>query len=214
MEETTKDALVRFRNGIKSKVTLQKYERKLKMSYYQTIYPSKIQLDDNQVIDLTFDDNKNRSLITEVEIGEKALRQGFTTHAFEEVLVMEEVKKDQIGNGMRKHLNKDWDMHVRFLHLHDGFIAIDAEVETNMEYVEHVTKNNWISVLNEVWEIVTEITKKIWIFHKTSGHYVKQVLNYMNIKMNPFKDQTEWKPVVAVVGILALLGLVLYYSKK
>jgi len=37
VEETTKDALVRFRNGIKSKVTLQKYERKLKILVCQTL---------------------------------------------------------------------------------------------------------------------------------------------------------------------------------
>ena len=37
VEETTKDALARFRNGIKSQVTLQKYERKLKILVCHTL---------------------------------------------------------------------------------------------------------------------------------------------------------------------------------
>lgn len=176
------------------------------MSNYQARYPSQIQLANGNIITLNPTDNKERVLITEVTLNEKSLRDTFSHNGFENVLIMEEIKQYQIGSGMRKHLSNDWDMHVRFLKLHQGLIAIDAEVETNMNYLEHITKENWCSVVYEVWEVIKQLTTKIYLFHKKTGLYVTQILRDFSIALSKFKEQTEWKPVVAV-GILAILGL-------
>jgi hypothetical protein len=82
---------------------------------------------------------------------------------------------------MRKHLDDDWDMHVRFFNYHNGLTAIDAEVETSTKYLDHVTRpENWISVIREVWEILKQITNDIRLFHKATGLYVKSVERSFN----------------------------------
>jgi len=176
------------------------------LSNYQTRYPSEIQLTNRQVITLNSNDNKERTLLTEVKVDEKLLRDAFSRNGFESVVIMEEVKQHQIGSGMRKHLSSDWDMHIRFLSLHQGLIAIDAEVETNIDYLEHITTDNWISVIYEIWEVVKQLTNQIYLFHKKTGLYVTQIVKDFSIALSKLKEQTEWKPIVAV-GALALLGL-------
>ena len=184
------------------------------MLNYETKYPSKIQLSDGQTLTLTLQDNKERQLITEVNLKEVQLRNIFSQNGFENIRIMEEIKSNQIGCGMRKHIDKDWDIHVRFLNLHERLVSIDAEVETNMEYVEHVTTENWVSVLSEIWDIIRSITNGIWLFHKKSGQYVRQILENITIKMTKFKNQIEWKPIAAVAGIVLLAGLILHDSTK
>lgn len=176
------------------------------MSNYQTRYPLEVQLTNGQLITLNSNDNKERSLITEVSVNEKSLRDAFSHNGFENVLIMEEVKQHQIGSGMRKHLSNDWDMHIRFLNLHQGLVAIDAEVETNMNYVEHITTDNWISVIYEVWEVIKQLTNQIYLFHKKTGLYVTNVLKDFSIALAKLKEQTEWKPLLGL-GILAVAGI-------
>lgn len=106
-------------------------------------------------------DRKERILITEVDLEEKAVRNLFKKNGFE-IAFPEEKKTGQSGDGMLKSIDNDWDMHVRFFHFHNGMTAIDAEVETSRKYIEHLTKpENWISVLREVWDILKQITDKI-----------------------------------------------------
>ncbi len=75
--------------------------------------------------------------------------------------------------------------------------------------IEHVTKDNWISVIYETWEILKQATDKVYLFHRTTGLYVKNILSDVSIGLTRFNNQIEWKPIVvgAVIGIT--LGLVL-----
>lgn len=157
---------------------------------------------------LSSEDNKNRVLVLETTVEESILREAFSRNGFKETSV-EVVKEYQNGNGMLKHLSYDWDMHIRFLHMHEGLIAIDAEVETSREYIEHVTKENWISVIYEVWAILEQATDKVFLFHKTSGYYVKNILRDVSIGLTKFKNQIEWKPLVIGGMIGVALGLIL-----
>ena len=178
------------------------------MSQYTTRYPHQIELSNGETVILTYQDNKNRILLLETTARESVLRDAFSQKGFKNTSV-EVVKEHQNGDGMLKHLNKDWDMHVRFLHIHEGLIAVDAEVETSREYVEHITKDNWISVIYEVWEIVEQVTSKIFIFHKTSGQYVTNILKDASIGLTKFKNQIEWKPLVVGSILGVTLGLIL-----
>lgn len=181
---------------------------------YQTQYPLEIQLGNGQILRLSNTDNKNRVLITEVKNDEKTLRGVFSKNGFEEILIMEEVKPMQIGNGMRKHLDTCWDMHVRFLRLHDNMIAIDAEIETHIGYVEHATSGNWISVIYEAWIVLKEVTNEIYLFHKPTGQYITHILKDASIGLKKLQNQIEWKPVLAVLGIIVLLGLALRATRE
>lgn len=177
---------------------------------YKTQYPSKIRLQNNQVLALTLTSNRDRVLITEVSSDIKKLRDLFAKHGFEDILLTEIVKPKQIGSGMRKYLDTCWDIHVRFFQLHKDLIAIDAEVETNSNFVEHIMEDSWISVLYEIWVIILEIPGGFYLFHKSSNQYVNEILSYMEITLHKTKEkQTEWKPIVAVLGILVVVAALL-----
>jgi len=175
------------------------------LTNYQTLYPLEIQLINNQIVRLSDADNKGRVLITEVETEVQHLRYAFSKDGFDDVIIMEVVKENQIGNGMRKHINKYWDMHVRFLALHEGLIAIDGEVETNMDYLEHVIADNWISVIYEVWNVVKKVTSEIHLFHKGTGLYVRQILKDTSMELRRFSYLIEWKPIVFGIAVFVIV---------
>ncbi len=124
------------------------------MPPYETEYPSTVTLyNDPNTYNLTLNDNQERVLITETRSNINELRDIFRNEGFNDTTV-EEKKPFQTGQGVLKRISDDWDMHIRFLSLHDGLIAIDGEVETSRKWVEHNTANNWISVIYEITNIL------------------------------------------------------------
>lgn len=172
---------------------------------YETKYPSKILLDNNEIVEISLEDSKQRPLIIEVDIKEEAIRQAFEQHNFSEVLLLEEKKIKQLGNGMRLHLDELWDIHVRLFELHPGHVAIDGEVETHMQYLEHLSKNNWISVLSELLDMMPG-SGKIRLFHKPSGRFVSKILDTMTIQMEKFENQINLKHVLIIIVVALLVG--------
>lgn len=171
------------------------------MVNYEAQYPSSVILYDNQKYSLNFDDNQNRVLITETATSLQDLKSVFAKEGFTETIV-EEKKVNQIAQGLVKRLTTDWDMHVRFLQLHDGSIAIDAEVETSRQYLEHVY-GRWISVIYEVTNILEKYGLQFGIWHKRAQKYVRQILENGNLILDDISGKIEWKPLAigAVVGI-------------
>lgn len=72
---------------------------------------------------------------------------------------------NQISQGLMKHLTVEWDMHVRFIQIHDNSIGIDVEVETSREYLEHLS-GKWVSVIYEVTNILKKHGVTFGIWHK------------------------------------------------
>lgn len=180
---------------------------------YTTQYPGVITLhnDPNQY-SLTLDDNHDRTLITEVKTSPDELRRIFGQEGFAETSI--EIKKPgQIGNGVLKNLTNDWDMHVRFLNIHDGLVAIDGEVETSRKWVEHNTGDNWISVIYEITGILQKYGIQFSIWHKKMKNYVSNIINHIQIQMNPI-GRIEWKDVAIAAGIISLTGLIIWSVKK
>jgi len=177
------------------------------MGNYEAQYPSSVMLYDNQKYSLNFDDNQNRVLITETATSLQELKSIFAKEGFTETIV-EEKKVNQIAQGLVKRLTTDWDMHVRFFQLHEGSIAIDAEVETSRQYLEHLN-GKWISVIYEVTNILKKYELQFGIWHKKAQKYVSQILENGNLILDDISGKIEWKPLAigAVVGIG--LGLLL-----
>lgn len=180
---------------------------------YETKYPSKILLDNDKIIELSLKDAKKRPLLIEVAVKEEVIRDAFEKHGFSEVLLLEEKKTKQIGNGMRIHLDELWDMHVRLFDLHQGYVAIDGEVETHIQYLEHLSKNNWISVISELLNIIPGHPAQIRIFHKPSGRFVRKILDTVTIKMEKFENQINLKHLVIIFVAALLVGWLVYKMK-
>ena len=177
------------------------------MPDYATKYPGTVKLEGGGPrYKLTIDDNRQRVLITETDAGLDQLYRAFGQEGFNET-VLEYKKPLQIKNGLRKALSDDWDMHVRFIRLHDERIAIDGEVETSTRYVEHNTQDNWISVIYEITDILGKHGIQYSIWHKKMQKYVVGIVNQMQIRMSPL-GKIRWKHVAIGAGIsIALIVL-------
>ncbi|KAG2478108.1 MAG: hypothetical protein NPMRTH1_760013 [Nitrosopumilales archaeon] len=183
------------------------------MQNYVTEYPGTIQLqNDPRQYKLTLNDNQERILITETNASLEKLQQVFRNEKFDETSV-EYKKPHQIGNGFLKNLSDDWDMHVRFMQMHQGLIAIDGEVETSRKWVEHNTEDNWISIIYEITNILKKYQIQFSIWHKKMKRYVTNIVEQMKIQMTPL-GKIQWKHVAIAAGITAAVGLTLWGIKK
>ena len=182
------------------------------MNEYETKYPGIVLLNDSTRYKLTMDDNQKRVLITETNESLEKLHEIFQNEGFNETSI-EYKKPYQKGNGFLKTLSDDWDMHIRFIQLHDGLIAIDGEVETSRKWVEHNTEDNWVSVIYEITDILEKYQIQFSIWHKKMQKYVVDVVEQMKIQMSPL-GKIQWKHVAIVGGLAILLGLVMWGDKK
>lgn len=183
------------------------------MNEYETEYPGVVLLqDDSTQYKLTMEDNQERVLITETNESIEKLQEIFQKEGFNKTSI-EYKKSHQKGNGFLKNLSDDWDMHVRFLQLHDGLIAIDGEVETSRKWVEHNTEDNWISVIYEITNILKKYQVTFSIWHKKMQRYVTTIVEQMKIQMTPL-GKIQWKHVAIAAGVVAALGLALWGVKK
>lgn len=172
------------------------------MTNYETPYPSSVNLyGDPSTHELTYSDNQNRVLITETNSTLQILKSVFMHEGFSET-VLEEKKPNQISQGLMKRLTNDWDMHIRFIQLHSKSIAIDAEVETSREYLEHLT-GKWISVIYEVTGILQKHKLAYAIWHKQEQKYVSNILKNGKLTLDEISGKIAWKPLAigAIIGI-------------
>lgn len=184
------------------------------MADYLTKYPAIVALQDGRPVHLSLDDNEQRSLITETEADIADLRRAFEKEGFKESFV-EEKKDFQIGNGFRKRLSEEWDMHIRFLELNQGKVSIDGEVETSTEYLEHVTKPQyWVSVLYEIHDILLKYGIQFKIWYKKAKNYVMSVIETTEITLHEVDGKIKWKPIAAGAAIGITAGLLIAYLLK
>jgi len=177
------------------------------MPDFETSYPSEIVFQDGKKLLLSLNDNQNRVLITETTTSIQTLKTIFANEGFNETMV-EEKKVHQVAQGLMKRLTNEWDIHVRFLELHKGAIAIDAEVETSREYIDHLS-GKWISVIYEVTSILQRHEIKFAIWHGNAQQYVKSVLKNIKLTLSEIQGKIEWKPIVAGAAIGIGIGLIL-----
>ena len=183
------------------------------MGNYETKYPASIELHgDYQKYSLNFSDNQNRVLITEANSSVPELKSIFEKEGFSET-ILEEKKINQISQGLMKHLTVDWDMHVRFIQIHDNSIAIDAEVETSREYLEHLN-GKWISVIYEVTNVLEKHGITFGIWHKQAKKYVDKILENGSLVLDNISGKIKWKPLVIGAAVGIVLGIVLGFVLK
>jgi len=137
------------------------------------------------------------------------LLQIFSSEGFTKVK-FEHKKPFQIGNGISLKLKKPWEMHVRFVDMKKGLIAIQAEVEVSRDYLQHLFSQN-TPVIYEIEEMLKkhQIDYKIW--NMRIKKYVNTIFNNYKIKLStPNIPVFAWKPMVFAIGTVSSLYLIKY----
>lgn len=179
------------------------------MVNYTTNYPVVVVLENNTISTLTVDDNKSRTLITETESTIEILSDVFESEGFRQSAI-EEKKTGQLCDGFRKKLSEEWDIHVRLIEINSNKIAIDAEVETSTEYIQHLTKPEyWISVIFEVHDILGKYKIPFKTWHKKSKSYILNFIQNTSLELRDMDGKIKWKPIATGAGIVMILVIFL-----
>ena len=132
--------------------------------------------------------------------------EGFTKVKFEHK------KPSQIGHGLNLKLKKPWEMHIRFVELKKGLVAIQGEVEVSRDYLQHLFCQN-TPVIYEIEEMLKkhQVDYKIW--NARISKYVHSVIDNYKIKLStPNIPVFAWKPMVVFIGAVGLFYLWKYIN--
>ena len=133
-------------------------------------------------------------------------KEGFTKVKFEHK------QPFQLGNGLSLKLKKPWELHVRFVDMKKGLIAIHAEVEVSRDYLQHLFSQR-TPVIYEIEEMLKKykIDYKIW--NNRIKKYVNTIFDNYKIKLAmPNIPVFAWKPMPFVIGTVCLLYLWKYIN--
>lgn len=120
---------------------------------------------------------------------------------------MENRKPTQIGHGFSKKLTKPWEMHVRLLEMHQGLIAIHAEVEISRKYIQHI-RSVRAPVIYEIESILKKHKIEYQIWHAKLKQYISSVIDNHQITLNaPKLPPIPWKHMAGSVATLSLVYL-------
>ena len=135
----------------------------------------------------------------------------FTSEGFTKVK-FEHKKPSQIGHGLNLKLKKPWEMHIRFVELKKGLVAIQGEVEVSRDYLQHLFCQN-TPVVYEIEEMLKKhkVDYKIW--NKRISKYVHTIIDNYKIKLStPSIPVLAWKPLVFFIGTIGVFYLWKYVN--
>ncbi len=133
-------------------------------------------------------------------------KEGFTKVKFEHK------QPFQLGNGLSLKLKKPWELHVRFVDMKKGLIAIHAEVEVSRDYLQHLFSQR-TPVIYEIEEMLKKhkIDYKIW--NTRIKKYVRTVFNNYKVKLStPNIPVFAWKPMLFVIATVGSFYLWKYIN--
>ena len=120
---------------------------------------------------------------------------------------LENRKPAQIGHGFSKKLAKPWEMHVRLLEMHQGLIAIHAEVEISRRYIQHI-RSVRSPVIYEIESILNKHKIEYQIWHAKLRQYITSVIDNHQVTLNaPRLPPIPWKHMAGSVVTLSLIYL-------
>lgn len=162
------------------------------MSEFLTRYPRRINLlkglhDFIKHEEIEFD---HLSLIVKVkkeELVKTLFAEGFKKVKFENK------KPTQIGNGFSKKLKSPWEMHLRLMNLHQGLIAIKAEVEISRRYIQHIGSVR-APVVYEIESILKKHRIEYNIWNEKLRDYITHIVDNHQIKLkSPRMRAMPWR---------------------
>lgn len=177
------------------------------MSEFLTSYPRRISVVKGLqhfigIEDIELDHLSLMVKIKKDEIINTLISEGFSRVKFENK------KPTQIGSGFSKRLSKPWEMHVRLLEMHQGLIAIQAEVEISRKYIQHI-RSVRAPVIYEIESILKKHSIEYQIWNAKLRDYIIKVIDNHQIKLkSPKLPAMPWKPMIAYAAtVAAITGL-------
>jgi len=174
---------------------------------YLTRYPKTISFLDGLMDNIHIDAKSGVEQLTVVvkknveEIRKVFSKEGFTKVKFEHKHPF------QIGNGISLKLKKPWEMHVRFVEMKKGLVAIQAEVEVSRDYLQHLFCQS-TPVIYELESVLKkhQIDYKIW--NNRIKNYVQTIFDNYKIKLaTPNIPVLAWKPMIFVIATIGSIYL-------
>ncbi|MDI1496184.1 MAG: hypothetical protein K8823_1492 [Cenarchaeum symbiont of Oopsacas minuta] len=176
---------------------------------YATKYPKTIKFTNGKKIKIKInkDEVEHLHVVVRRNIDELVCmfkKEGFTGVKFEHK------KVSQIGKGLNLKLKRPWEMHIRFIDMKKGLVAIQGEVEVSRDYLQHLFCQS-TPVIYEIENVLKKNLIDYRIWNSRIGSYVISVLDNYAIKLaRPNIPVFAWKPMVYVIGCIGTLYLCRY----
>ncbi|KAF6243193.1 hypothetical protein C6988_04495 [Nitrosopumilus sp. b1] len=178
---------------------------------YLTKYPKTVSFLDGIKESIQVDKEGVEQLHIVVKKSFNDLMKIFTAEGFTKVK-FEHKQPSQIGNGLNLKLKKPWEMHVRFVELKKGLIAIHAEVEVSRDYLQHLFSQR-TPVIYEVEEMLKRHNVDYKIWNARIRKYVSAVFENYKVKLaTPSIPVFAWKPMLFMIGTVGLFYLWKYLN--
>ena len=176
---------------------------------YDTRYPKTIECDNGKKtkIKIDKDEVEHLHLVVRKNIDELVnmfKKEGFTGVKFEHK------KVSQIGKGLNLKLKRPWEMHIRFIDMKKGLVAIQGEVEVSRDYLQHLFCQS-TPVIYEIENVLKKNLIDYRVWNSRIGSYISSILDNYAIKLaKPNIPVFAWKPMVYVIGCVGTLYLCRY----
>ncbi|RDJ31557.1 MAG: hypothetical protein DWQ18_01695 [Crenarchaeota archaeon] len=178
---------------------------------YLTKYPKTVSFLDGIKESIQVDKEGVEQLHIVVKKSFNDLMKIFTAEGFTKVK-FEHKQPSQIGNGLNLKLKKPWEMHVRFVELKKGLIAIHAEVEVSRDYLQHLFSQR-TPVIYEVEEMLKRHNVDYKIWNARIRKYVSTVFENYKVKLaTPSIPVFAWKPMLFMIGTVGIFYLWKYLN--
>ena len=178
---------------------------------YLTKYPKTVSFLDGIKESIQVDKEGVEQLHIVVKKSFNDLMKIFTAEGFTKVK-FEHKQPSQIGNGLNLKLKKPWEMHVRFVELKKGLIAIHAEVEVSRDYLQHLFSQR-TPVIYEVEEMLKRHNVDYKIWNARIRKYVSAIFENYKVKLaTPSIPVFAWKPMLFMIGTVGIFYLWKYLN--
>jgi hypothetical protein len=176
------------------------------MSEFLTSYPRRVnivrglqELIRREEVDLD-------QLVLMVKTKKDEIINALTLEGFKRVN-LENRKPTQIGHGFAKRLSKPWELHVRLLQMHQGLIAIQAEVEISRKYIQHI-RSVRAPVIYEIESILKKHKIEYNLWSAKLRQYIANVIDNHQITLSaPRIFPIPWKHMLGCVASLSVMYL-------
>jgi len=111
--------------------------------------------------------------------------------------------------GLTRSLDQIWELHIRAFP--DG--SIIPHVEVNRQFFEHLGDHR-LFVAYEAYEFYRPVVNDFYLRYIPDSSYITSITENFDISIPPPSTFTPWKPIVAGIGIAAIIGLAAYYLSK
>ncbi|WP_243671497.1 hypothetical protein [Vulcanisaeta sp. JCM 16161] len=102
-----------------------------------------------------------------------------------------------------------WEIHTRVFP--DGIV--ESEVEISRDYLQHLVGPRF-NVVYEIYDLLKDITDYRRICIKPLGRCINDVIENIGIELRAPRALMPWKPLIAVVSLMALTPVIGKVSKS